>query len=103
MKHLAVWKIYGAFSPCDLATANNLNAETLYKVANATYKFVKGQNRMNAAIWLELGMFLMLIGMNHRRIKLNNNAIENLRAQNLILAKEIDKLKLNENAEETEM
>lgn len=45
MKHLAVWKIYGAFSPCDLATANNLNAETLYKVANATYKFVKGQNR----------------------------------------------------------
>ena len=48
MKHLDVWKIYGAFSPCDLATANNLNAETLYKVANATYKFMKGQNRMNA-------------------------------------------------------
>ena len=96
MKHLAVWKIYGAFSPCDLATANNLNAETLYKVANATYKFVKGQNRMNAAIWFELGMFLMLIGMNHK-------AIENLRAQNMILAKEIDKLKTNTNAEETEM
>ena len=103
MKHLAVWKIYGAFSPCDLATANNLNAESLYKVASATYKFVKGQNRLNAAIWLELGMFLMLIGMNHGRIKLNHKAIENLRAQNLILAKKIDELKPNENAEETEM
>lgn len=103
MKHLAVWTIYGKFSPYDLATANNLNAKTLYKVANATYKFVKGQNRMNAAIWLELGMFLMLIGMNHRRINLNNNAIESLRAQNLILAKEIDKLETNTNAEETEM
>ena len=34
---------------------------------------------------------------------MNHKAIENLRAQNLILAKEIDKLKLNENAEETEM
>ena len=81
---------------CGKFTANNLNAEALCK-------FVKGQNRMNAAIWFELGMFLMLIGMNHRRIKLNNNAIENLRAQNMILAKEIDKLKTNTNAEETEM
>lgn len=96
MKHLAVWKIYGAFSPCDLATANNLNAETLYKVANATYKFVKGQNRLNTVIWLSLVGSLMLIDMNHK-------AIENLRAQNLILAKEIDKLKPNENVEETEM
>lgn len=103
MKNLDVWTIYGKFSPCDLATANNLNAKTLCKVANSTYKFVKDQNRMNAAIWLELGMFLMLIGMNHIRINLNNNAIENLRAQNLILAKEIDKLKTNTNAEETEM
>lgn len=59
MKHLAVWKIYGAFSPCDLATANNLNAETLYKVANATYKFVKGQNRLNTVIWLSLVGSLM--------------------------------------------
>ena len=91
-----MWKIYGYFTPIDLATANNLNAEALCK-------FVKGQNRMNAAIWFELGMFLMLIGMNHRRIKLNNNAIENLRAQNMILAKEIDKLKATETAEETEM
>lgn len=91
-----MWKIYGYFTPIDLATANNLNAEALCK-------FVKGQNRMNAAIWFELGMFLMLISMNHRRIKLNNNAIENLRAQNMILAKEIDKLKTNTNAEETEM
>lgn len=91
MKHLAVWKIYGAFSPCDLATANNLNAETLYKVANATYKFVKGQNRLNTVIWLSLVGSLMLIDMNHKAI------------ENLILAKEIDKLKLNENAEETEM
>lgn len=89
MKHLAVWKIYGAFSPCDLATANNLNAETLYK-------FVKGQNRLNIVIWLSLVGSLMLIDMNHK-------AIENLRAQNLILAKEIDKLKPNKNAEETEM
>jgi hypothetical protein len=96
MKKINVWKIYGYFTPIDLATANNLNAEALCK-------FVKGQNRMNAAIWFELGMFLMLIGMNHRRIKLNNNAIENLRAQNMILAKEIDKLKTNTNAEETEM
>lgn len=96
MKKINVWKIYGYFTPIDLATANNLNAEALCK-------FVKGQNRMNAAIWFELGMFLMLIGMNHRRIKLNNNAIENLRAQNMILAKEIDKLKTNANAEETEM
>lgn len=96
MKKINVWKIYGYFTPIDLATANNLNAEALCK-------FVKGQNRMNAAIWFELGMFLMLIGMNHMCIKLNNNAIENLRAQNLILAKEIDKLKPNENAEETEM
>lgn len=96
MKKINVWKIYGYFTPIDLATANNLNAE-------AFCKFVKGQNRMNAAIWFELGMFLMLIGMNHRRIKLNNNAIENLRAQNMILAKEIDKLKTNTNAEETEM
>lgn len=96
MKKINVWKIYGYFTPIDLATANNLNAEALCK-------FVKGQNRMNAAIWFELGMFLMLIGMNHRRIKLNNNAIENLRAQNTILAKEIDKLKTNTNAEETEM
>lgn len=89
MKKINVWKIYGYFTPIDLATANNLNAEALCK-------FVKGQNRMNAAIWFELGMFLMLIGMNHRRIKLNNNAIENL-------AKEVDKLKTNTNAEETEM
>lgn len=96
MKKINVWKIYGYFTPIDLATANNLNAEALCK-------FVKGQNRMNAAIWFELGMFLMLIGMNHRRIKLNNNAIENLRAQNMILAKEIDKLKTNTNEEETEM
>lgn len=96
MKKINVWKIYGFFTPIDLATANNLNAEALCK-------FVKGQNRMNAAIWFELGMFLMLIGMNHRRIKLNNNAIENLRAQNMILAKEIDKLKATETAEETEM
>jgi hypothetical protein len=96
MKKINVWKIYGYFTPIDLATANNLNAEALCK-------FVKGQNRMNAAIWFELGMFLMLISMNHRRIKLNNNAIENLRAQNMILAKEIDKLKTNTNAEETEM
>lgn len=96
MKKINVWKIYGYFTPIDLATANNLNAEALCK-------FVKGQNRMNSAIWFELGMFLMLIGMNHRRIKLNNNAIENLRAQNMILAKEIDKLKTNTNAEETEM
>ena len=96
MKKINVWKIYGYFTPIDLATANNLNAEALCK-------FVKGQNRMNAAIWFELGMFLMLIGMNHRRIKLNNNAIENLRAQNMILAKEIDKLKTNTNAEETDM
>lgn len=96
MKKINVWKIYGYFTPIDLATANNLNAEALCK-------FVKGQNRMNAAIWFELGMFLMLIGMNHRRIKLNNKAIENLRAQNMILAKEIDKLKTNTNAEETEM
>lgn len=96
MKKINVWKIYGYFTPIDLAMANNLNAEALCK-------FVKGQNRMNAAIWFELGMFLMLIGMNHRRIKLNNNAIENLRAQNMILAKEIDKLKTNTNAEETEM
>lgn len=96
MKKINVWKIYGYFTPIDLATANNLNAEALCK-------FVKGQNRMNAAIWFELGMFLMLIGMNHRRIKLNNNAIENLRAQNMILTKEIDKLKTNTNAEETEM
>lgn len=96
MKKINVWKIYGYFTPIDLATANNLNAEALCK-------FVKGQNRMNAAIWFELGMFLMIIGMNHRRIKLNNNAIENLRAQNMILAKEIDKLKTNTNAEETEM
>lgn len=96
MKKINVWKIYGYFTPIDLATANNLNAVALCK-------FVKGQNRMNAAIWFELGMFLMLIGMNHRRIKLNNNAIENLRAQNMILAKEIDKLKTNTNAEETEM
>ncbi len=96
MKKINVWKIYGYFTPIDLATANNLNAEALCK-------FVKGQNRMNAAIWFELGMFLMLIGMNHRRIKLNNNAIENLRAQNMILAKEIDKLKATETAEETEM
>ena len=103
MKKINVWKIYGCFTPIDLATANNLNAETLGKLANDTYKFVQGQNRMNAAMWLELGMFLMLIGMNHRRIKLNNNAIENLRAQNMILAKEIDKLKAPETAEETEM
>lgn len=96
MKKINVWKIYGYFTPIDLATANNLNAEALCK-------FVKGQNRMNAAIWFELGMFLMLIGMNHMRIKLNNNAIENLRAQNMILAKEIDKLKATETAEETEM
>lgn len=96
MKKINVWKIYGYFTPIDLATANNLNAEALCK-------FVKGQNRMNAAIWFELGMFLMFIGMNHRRIKLNNNAIENLRAQNMILAKEIDKLKTNTNAEEMEM
>ena len=96
MKKINVWKIYGYFTPIDLATANNLNAEALCK-------FVKGQNRMNAAIWFELGMFLMLLGMNHRRIKLNNNAIENLRAQNMILAKEIDKLKATETAEETEM
>lgn len=96
MKKINVWKIYGYFTPIDLATANNLNAEALCK-------FVKGQNRMNAAIWFELGMFLMLISMNRRRIKLNNNAIENLRAQNMILAKEIDKLKTNTNAEETEM
>ena len=96
MKKINVWKIYGYFTPIDLATANNLNAEALCK-------FVKGQNRMNAAIWFELGMFLMLISMNHRRIKLNNNAIENLRAQNMILAKGIDKLKTNTNAEETEM
>lgn len=96
MKKINVWKIYGYFTPIDLATANNLNAEALCK-------FVKGQNQMNAAIWFELGMFLMLISMNHRRIKLNNNAIENLRAQNMILAKEIDKLKTNTNAEETEM
>lgn len=96
MKKINVWKIYGYFTPIDLATANNLNAEALCK-------FVKGQNRMNAAIWFELGMFLMLIGMNHGRIKLNNNAIENLRAQNMILAKEIDKLKTNTDAEETEM
>lgn len=96
MKKINVWKIYGYFTPIDLATANNLNAEALCK-------FVKGQNRMNAAIWFELGMFLMLISMNYRRIKLNNNAIENLRAQNMILAKEIDKLKTNTNAEETEM
>lgn len=91
MKHLAIWKIYGAFSPCDLATANNLNAETLYKVANATYKFVKGQNRLNTVIWLSLVGSLMLIDMNHKAI------------ENLILAKEIDKLKPNKNAEETEM
>ena len=96
MKKINAWKIYGYFTPIDLATANNLNAEALCK-------FVKGQNRMNAAIWFELGMFLMLISMNHRRIKLNNNAIENLRAQNMILAKEIDKLKTNTNAEEKEM
>ena len=96
MKKINVWKIYGYFTPIDLATANNLNAEALCK-------FVKGQNRMNAAIWFELGMFLMIIGMNHRRIKLNNSAIENLRAQNMILAKEIDKLKATETAEETEM
>ena len=96
MKKINVWKIYGYFTPIDLATANNLNAEALCK-------FVKGQNRMNAAIWFELGMFLMLFSMNYRRIKLNNNAIENLRAQNMILAKEIDKLKTNTNAEETEM
>ena len=96
MKKINVWKIYGYFTPIDLASANNLNAEALCK-------FVKGQNRMNAAIWFELGMFLMLIGMNHRRINLNNNAIENLRAQNMILAKEIDKLKATETAEETEM
>ena len=63
MKKINVWKIYGYFTPIDLATANNLNAEALCK-------FVKGQNRMNAAIWFELGMFLMLIGMNHRRIKI---------------------------------
>lgn len=91
MKHLAVWNIYGAFSPCDLATANNLNAESLYKVANATYKFVKGQNRLNTVIWLSLVGSLMLIDMNHKAI------------ENLILAKKIDELKPNENAEETEM
>lgn len=91
MKHLAVWKIYGAFSPCDLATANNLNAESLYKVANATYKFVKGQNRLNTVIWLSLVGSLMLIDMNHKAI------------ENLILAKKIDELKPNGNAEETEM
>lgn len=91
MTHLAVWKIYGAFSPCDLATANNLNAESLYKVANATYKFVKGQNRLNTVIWLSLVGSLMLIDMNHKAI------------ENLILAKKIDELKPNENAEETEM
>lgn len=96
MKKINVWKIYGCFTPIDLATANNLNAEALYKVANDTYKFVKGQNRMNTVIWLSLVGSLMLIDMNHK-------AIENLRAQNLILAKEIDKLKPNKNAEETGM
>lgn len=80
-----------AFSPCDLATANNLNAESLYKVANATYKFVKGQNRLNTVIWLSLVGSLMLIDMNHKAI------------ENLILAKKIDELKPNENTEETEM
>lgn len=96
MKKINVWKIYGCFTPIDLATANNLNAEILGKLANDTYKFVHGQNRMNAAILFELIMLLMLISMNHK-------GIENLRAQNLILAKEIDKLKTNTNAEETEM
>lgn len=103
MKKINVWKIYGCFTPIDLATANNLNAEALYKVASDTYMFVKGQNRMNAAILFELVMLLMLIDMNQRHIKLNNNAIENLRTQNMILAKEIDKLKAPETAEETEM
>lgn len=96
MKHLAVWTIHGKFSPCDLATANNLNAKTLCKVANATYRFVKGQRLCNYTVWFELVMLFLLINMNRKDIEI-------LRAQNLILAKEIDKLKTNTNAEETEM
>ena len=96
MKHLGVWTIHGKFSPCDLAIANNLNAKTLRKVAKFTYKFANGQKLLDAAICLELWLLLMLIHMNHKDI-------ENLRAQNLILAKEIDKLKTNTNVEETEM
>ena len=70
----------------------NTNADALAKVC------AKLNHEVKLGLWV-LSVFLLQVGA------LNHKQIDNLRAQNLLLAEEIDKLKTEKNtaAEETEM
>ena len=76
----------------------NTNADALAKVCEKLNHEVKYRSCINLGLWV-LSVFLLQVGA------LNHKQIDNLRAQNLLLAEEIDKLKTEKNtaAEETEM
>lgn len=76
----------------------NTNADALAKVCAKLNREVKYQSCINLGLWV-LSVFLLQVGA------LNHKQIDNLRAQNLLLAEEIDKLKTEKNTavEETEM
>ena len=76
----------------------NTNADALANVCAKLNHEVKYQRCINLGLWV-LSVFLLQVGA------LNHKQIDNLRAQNLLLAEEIDKLKTEKNTavEETEM
>lgn len=76
----------------------NTNADALAKVCTKLNREVKCQSCINLGLWV-CSVFLLQVGA------LNHKQIDNLCAQNLLLAKEIDKLKAEKNTavEETEM
>lgn len=76
----------------------NTNADALAKVCTKLNREVKCQSCINFGLWI-CSVFLLQVGA------LNHKQIDNLRAQNLLLAEEIDKLKAEKNTavEETEM
>lgn len=76
----------------------NTNADAPAKVCAKLNHEVKYRSCINLGLWV-LSVFLLQVGA------LNHKQIDNLRAQNLLLAEEIDKLKTEKNtaAEETEM
>lgn len=76
----------------------NTNADALAKICAKLNHEVKYQSCINLGFCV-LSVLLLQVGV------LNNKQIDNLRAQNLLLAEEIDKLKTEKNTavEETEM
>lgn len=76
----------------------NTNADALAKVCTKLNHEVKYQSCINLGLWVCTVLLLQVGALNHKQI-------DNLRAQNLLLAKEIDKLKAEKNTavEETEM